>query len=62
MEALGMAIKEHRPVVCYSCGRVLGTLEITLGPDGMRAFREQARALRDKHRCGAPEREKQEEN
>lgn len=47
-----MAIKDRRPVVCYGCGRVLGTLEITLGPEGMKAFREQAKALRDQHHCG----------
>lgn len=47
-----MAIKQCRPVVCYACGLVLGTVESTMGPEGMQAFREQAKALKDQHRCG----------
>lgn len=49
-----VAMKERRPVTCYQCGRILGYVETTIDPAGMRRFREKAEEMKREHRCGVP--------
>lgn len=47
----GILVKQQRPVACYACGRILGTVSTTLDPDGMKHFRTEAKRLREAHQC-----------
>lgn len=57
-----MALVETRPVVCYRCGAVIGTIDTELTQTGMARFREQAAALRSSHRCETHETRKEAES
>lgn len=46
-----MDYKVRRPITCYSCGRILDYIEVGLGPEQMRIFRERAEQLKRDHRC-----------
>lgn len=47
-----MAIMHRRPITCYDCGRLLGYVEVSMGPEGMAQFRRKAEELKRQHRCG----------
>lgn len=46
--------KMRRPITCYSCGRILGHVDVPLSPEGMRQFREKAEQLKREHQCPPP--------
>lgn len=47
----------QRPVMCYQCGKSIGTIETTMSPKGMEQFRIESQRLREQHTCQGAEEE-----